>query len=799
MENTILIQNGETLVITPEMSSGVNSITAKEGSSLILQGAELELDTLISTGAFTLSGYGSIRIKDTMSIADKSTVDLSSISLILMPSQTTSSNGLSIGFDCNLTLRDFPIVGIGEAATISFTETKTLSANQTTINPSGATIHLNAPCRQIFKNVIIKGEVLCEEAYPEWFVEDSKSNPCSDWSQAINQAFNLAANGVVRLQSRKYLVRTTIYVPTRGQLRGTGSGMWNTTTKTNSSGDSTIVGTTIGTKISVNTNPQFTAGCVVLVSYNREIVNKVVVGKSSRDAFELLRNPNSDEVYMQSFVFPGGIISDIRFENTTYNSENADLCCVLVNGCMSFQNDVFDYFRSGIVWSWQYNDQKEVIRCTFKHDRNQTVSDYLLDFGHLGDALVCQANHFISSSCERSQFLKIYGCMGGSISDNIINGDVYISGCKGLNFTGNHMENGAQITIFSSEVNFTNNYFEKGLRPNILIKSDINFDVPVINFTNNIFVYISGIRPLLKDGTWHYTTLENDLANYDKDKYVSITEISDYDIELRGEARETGVDTNVFYPHGPVATIHLSNNYRYWVPTGQASHSYPGGIKICKSYLNVYADDNSKTSFIGDTTPVDNFNNRSQLYSTQSTLFISNDVTIYSPCVTMKGLASASAHVHGLTNNTQWLRNQSPMVRLQQSFSYYYQFIWDIEQSLVTPSAKSSPLQIMTDSKGGTAFQPASDQGVLISVGVGKGFGATAMIRVIRKINKNLSFGGPAIAYVDVPLITCRELFDNGPTLNGYRWQSVDSVDAATIQGSTPDKITYMGEDIVVS
>ena len=234
-----------------------------------------------------------------------------------------------------------------------------------------------------------------------------------------------------------------------------------------------------------------------------------------------------------------------------------------------------------------------------------------------------------------------------------------ITGCKAIDFTGNHLENGALMTIRNSAVNINNNFFQKGITPNILIQSDINYDASVVNLTNNSFVYVGNEDfKLLKDGKWQSGLLP---------------EISDYDIELRGVAVQ-GTDGK-YYPHGPMATLNISNSFRFFVTREQAAHVYPTGIKICKSYTNLEQDAES----------LEEFNQRSQLYSTQSALNVSNGVVITSPCVTLKNLNSASMSVFGTTSNTQWFLNSKTATTENgraRIYTYYAQFIWDLEKKI---------------------------------------------------------------------------------------------------------------------
>ncbi|MBD5315728.1 MAG: hypothetical protein HDS08_06180 [Bacteroides sp.] len=802
----ITIPAGSTLEFSEELSAITSSIEAKEGSTIILRSADLYLTSIKAGPKCRILGNGSIRVTDTFSFGKDSVIDLSSISLTLDLNSLDKEEKVMIGHHSTLVLRDYPITGIGDFVYFTFEETTTTTNNNnttvTTLNPDGVSTTLVAPCRQIFKNVKVKGKVATEEAYPEWFVDEADystsdtQGKCDDWAPAINKVFDLSANGIVRLQSRRYMVKSTIWVPTKGQLLGTGSGIWRTVETSQSSGEKNVDVQKAGTTIDIGKDPSFTAGCVILVNYDKSKVNAISSSTSDDTSlYNILRNPSdSTDVYQCLFVYPGGKIANLNFINTAYSTskdpntfKSGDYTCILVTGCMEFDQLCFQLFPRGIVWSRAYADQKKVTRCKFMYDRAQSDSDYQLDFNNVGDALVCTGNSFDSDASNESTHIRICQCFGGTIADNIINGHILITGCKAIDFTGNHLENGALMTIRNSAVNINNNFFQKGITPNILIQSDINYDASVVNLTNNSFVYVGNEDfKLLKDGKWQSGLLP---------------EISDYDIELRGVAVQ-GTDGK-YYPHGPMATLNISNSFRFFVTREQAAHVYPTGIKICKSYTNLEQDAES----------LEEFNQRSQLYSTQSALNVSNGVVITSPCVTLKNLNSASMSVFGTTSNTQWFLNSKTATTENgraRIYTYYAQFIWDLEKKLVTPAptiytvlaniGKGEPKNSTVDKDGN--FIPS--KGVLLQIGQNPGFAATAMVRIIRqpsaiRASRNDNAPNDGVDYVDIPLVNCRILLDNGYTLNGFKWAEANLLSDIVInKGTSPSKMTFMGETSIL-
>lgn len=162
-------------------------------------------------------------------------------------------------------------------------------------------------------------------------------------------------------------------------------------------------------------------------------------------------------------------------------------CCVVAGG-YTFQNVKWYNFPMAIRWTDAYCDLRKITDCSIQmHPMIRSSIDFLKDEKHecmyminipsLGDAL--QITHSStdvgSPKLDQQQFFKalyVRSCHGGSISDCILNMDVVLSGCTGLTFRNNHMENGAQVLISESIVELTGNHFEKGIRPSLL------FEVP---------------------------------------------------------------------------------------------------------------------------------------------------------------------------------------------------------------------------------------------------------------------------------------------------------------------------------
>ena len=94
---------------------------------------------------------------------------------------------------------------------------------------------------------------------------------------------------------------------------------------------------------------------------------------------------------------------------------------------------------------------------------------YAFDLGCWGDAMMFYGNHIVDYR-ENIGALHLRCCNGGSITDNILNSDVLIEICHGIDITSNHFEYGANLTIASSMATVRDNFFWRGTRPGITIR-----------------------------------------------------------------------------------------------------------------------------------------------------------------------------------------------------------------------------------------------------------------------------------------------------------------------------------------
>ena len=125
-----------------------------------------------------------------------------------------------------------------------------------------------------------------------------------------------------------------------------------------------------------------------------------------------------------------------------------------------------------------YDDMRMVERCSFTppsfsnlENLNTLYHDkiYAIDLSGSGDALNVIGNH-AATYCDKIGALHLKSCNGGAITGNILNSDVLIERCQGIDFAGNHMEYGSRLTIASSGVAVRGNFIWRGEKAAITIR-----------------------------------------------------------------------------------------------------------------------------------------------------------------------------------------------------------------------------------------------------------------------------------------------------------------------------------------
>lgn len=375
---------------------------------------------------------------------------------------------------------------------------------------------IQAPDVMIFsKNIKVEGKWRMPYASPLWFEPSVEG----DNSSSINKAAEMIGKGKVRLPIGEYNIREPIILPCGVTLEGVSG---------NSSSDD--IKNKCNTEIIPNKNGNWRSN-VNPSGYEFMVYVNATSAGAVREPWPTqwlaMRN-----IYMEK---DSKILPDLRgvfaiggagFDYVSWNGFNQALC--------------YD--------TCYYSDNKRITNCHFSNSVNSITAKnvrecYTLDMGFLGDGMLISHNHFVSAGHPA---IYVTTCGGGIISDNIINGDVLVSGSNAFTFSSNHMEQGAQVKVLGSVATVSNNYFEKGGRPSVDI-SRKDHDYAVVSLSNN-----------------KYTVINRDRYNNEtaEDKYERINNICEYDVKI-----------------DEFTILDVANEFRYEQVVG-ANKTLPFGISI---------------------------------------------------------------------------------------------------------------------------------------------------------------------------------------------------------------------------
>lgn len=586
---------------------------------------------------------------------------------------------LALGENTLLMLADYPIDGSGTL--------------------TGAFSHIEAPVAQIFGSSLnVNGNWSADRVYPQWFaIPDT-----DDWSEPINKAVNFMRCGEVFLPRGLYPIKHTINIKTGIHLIGAS-------------------GNKIGGYPDADASINF---CSVIQATGN------ISGFSSR--FMITLNAQAGKMpgasWDSTYPSQGTSIKNLSLSNspmpftyygyTDIPEKVAGLSGIFFSGAAEFSDITFSDLAQGIVSdSNVYADMKKVANCSFYGAASEKESgDYAFDLSGLGDGLVFERNHIDS----REKALKLYKCMGGRISSNILT-RVYLHDCRGITFESNHMEGNSQIEIVRSMVSVKDNHMEVGNLPSIFIhsasKKDGDYDRSIVELSRNCHFFIDGRR--LMD---NYPDLASRLAD-----------ICEHDMLI---------DSN--------ATVRIDNEYRYRVFADLPFHLYPHGIKAC---VAVYDADGKMTG----SNPFEKFNSNSHLFSEKC--------NIRPGCVIMDSTdePDITGGISFLKENewAEWAYGADGC-----KYTYSYQFLKNGE-----PVGSPMPC-----SSSGKCFAPIKEGdkdyvygAMLVSWGIAE-TGNHAMVRLIRK-----STDKEDTMYADIPLTGSSNLWDNGVSVAGFKWKSEES------------------------
>ena len=345
-----------------------------------------------------------------------------------------------------------------------------------------------------------------------------------DSSDAINAAIKLKRRGEVFIPRGFYKISRHISVPPGIQLRGEG------TTDQRPSDYGTVI-FPCATQGQVMTNSQYyrnpsnaaTRACTLPdfplhpddvdwlnqgYAVERQYGYMVAVGLKESCTLHYKKiseetDPVTGEVisvqysnYPQSIEYEGDSghtsvgaeISSIAFfdlmsiaQNNNVTNDYATLRAILTGGAVTIR-DVRVYGLSQLVSSGTFSDQMRIEHCSFngpvklRSAGNANLRATLYPTKIYGFDVTKGGDAFVMHGCHAAVYndhigaLKLRSCNGGSMTGNILNSDVLIELCRGIDFAGNHMEYGSRLTIASSAVAVRGNFIWRGEKAAITIR-----------------------------------------------------------------------------------------------------------------------------------------------------------------------------------------------------------------------------------------------------------------------------------------------------------------------------------------
>ena len=638
---------------------------------------------------------------------------------------------------------------------------------------------VEAPITQIFGDTVTaSGYWHIDRAYPQWFdaVAGTQSYYASDphdCSVAINKAVEMKMSGEVFLPAGVYLVSHTIrlrhginligdsatYTPYYAKNPTTGkielvtpdSGM------VESWGRATYITPFLEIEGSKFTLYQFKKDNVEAEEEDSTVSRPVIVAVNIKD-----NEPNSISAPAadKGYALPMGSVEHIYFYNYNKDAETdekaADLClkkadcvCCLVAGAFSFRDVMWRNFYRAIKWTEEYNDSKTMYRCyvetTFRGKlRDKLVAPtelpYLIDIRGCGDAMVIDDCHIdrgvyeVEKDNQKTEVqlykaIAMRTCLGGSIRNSIIHGDIDIEHCTALEFADNHCEFGMQMNIRWSQISIHDNFIEKGRVPNFVIHamddiwSETNSTYGVVNFSDNKFVCYNNIgnRPFVEKA-------------------------SEFDILLK---TRKGVA-----PY----SIDLARNYRVTANSDTVSF-HPTGIMLG-------TQDTDSKGAVGEIQPFTAFNGHSYFLSDHASirrnLKLKQSHTVSSiPALTITAMNNDNIPKPTHVNNSRCVFSAQVIVDEPRRIAGNSFDVSAYDSEALTYSCNGKPFGIL--------FVLNWD-----------GEETACMLRIIRKTYNNGTLTAHDV--VTVPVCGARFLHDNSISVEGHPWMPVNSRNSGFVQ-----------------
>lgn len=604
-------------------------------------------------------------------------------------------------------------------------------------------VTIEAPLSVIFgRGINATGYWICRYSSPVWFEAEEKEHHIKeahkvfDFADPIDRAIEMKQTGIVFLPKGDYFISRPIKIPVGITLQGEKSN--------GKSGFSTVI------------NPLGTRPKTTKESDSDQ--NKLEYNKTYPYNYLFLVNCDYNSIQcpkptqITELPVPWTAIQDLEIKNAF--EVNTKCRCIYACGGAMFKNIGWGDFIQALAYSMNYADGKAIIECNagfsenFKYtiqsdEANELRNFYLFDMGGLGDSVLFMHNHIAEHPLGKALFINM--CGGGSFQGNIINSDVYILGSKSVSFTDNHIEGGAQILIEDSIVATKSNFIYKGTRPSIVIRKNkylnpdgtetINPYCPIVTMVNDQFLFYT--RPA--------SPKENEEQSNNKDfgtndwplRRQRLESISEYDIDI-----------------DPNTTLSLINVFRYDIANA-FDELFPFGILI--------------TSPDG---PVNEFNNHSYFCSQQSTI-----MSHYLVRADYKAdnLNIPSCFIYGDSNGNPLQQIIIPWFAPSGSYKYSYVIEWDPNRIIVGMGNNNEVIRNM----GTAIFSGVGQHGLLLRPSSELISSYNFQIRLYREYTG--PNGEKKMETVAVPVCGSMVMYDNGFSIAGYRWKTLDNLIVASI------------------
>ena len=625
---------------------------------------------------------------------------------------------------------------IGEGSEITVSSTGWVEGDGTL---NGNFTHINAPMKQVFYNGLdVGGNWSNGRIYPQWFGAvaydcEAPSNPEYS-SDAIMKSAKMAGTGEVFISRGFYILDKPIDLDCGVTISGE-PGLY----KNDKFGTILIAKlnySQIGWEI---TEDKSSGGIKNEPKYDKNGDCVSAEQPLSNYLFRINIDPNKVGLKMKlKMEYPPmcATIRNLRIKNKTYPKKffvfDKLLSCVLAGDSTAFDNVIFDDFGQAVRYVDQYLDNKRVTNCTFycnPPEYTGTLKLYAFDMGFLGDGVLFEHNAIHDGIYNKG--LRLSNSGGASVNANIINADVLIHNCRGVDFSENHIEERHTIRINSSQASLRNNFIWIGNSPSVMVHADDYQNKSIVTMSGNVFRFID---------TVFYTRIEKDKNNKD----VIVVEDDMPSNEAFECAAEVAVDE--------FSALDISNCFRYWGGRGF------GGTQVSGIHI-------SKMEGVDAFMPFDEFNNFSYSLSQRST--ISGGFEIDGRFSVDSVPASQISPIAMLNENVLWRGENG-------EYSYTAQVLFDAPREIGLDAVDISFWEA-SGSKGNVNVE-VNQKGVLINLGKSSG---RYLLRLVRMRSDDLTF-----KYVDIPICDTTYLYDNGLSVNGFKWTDCDDWNAVVVNST---------------